>query len=89
MTARDDLVERLDELEDAVTPATDTDDAEIPDAVRDALREALDYRYSHPDAFPTNIWDDTDAQREFIETAADHIDEPHSSVLVELAGGTA
>ena len=89
MTDRDALRGRLDELEDVVTVATADAGDEIPTAVRDALREALDYRYTHPDAFPANIWADADARREFIETAADRIDEPHSSVLAELAGGTA
>lgn len=88
MTGREDLADRLDALGDVFaggdTPTTDLDDTH-----REAIREALAYRYEQDGGLDGDLTDPAD-RREFLADAADHVDEPHSTVLGELlaAGGS-
>lgn len=88
MTDRADLVDRLDDVDSILTesgrPIVDMDDTH-----RQAIRKALAYRYEQDGGLDGDLTDPAD-RREFLADAADHVDEPHSTVLGELldAGGS-
>ena len=88
MTDREGLVDRLDVLGD-VFAGGETPTADLDDTHREAIREALAYRYEQDGGLDGDLTDPA-GRRAFLADAADHVDEPHSTVLRELldAGGS-
>jgi len=80
------------EIERALESLTDdnggdnTSPESLEDTHREAVREALAYRYQGGE-LAGDPWGDRHERREFLETAAGHVDEPHSTVLEDFASG--